>query len=284
MGKIIGIIAIILLLFTIWCLLKTEFVTWNNKTEGSATINGKTGLTVYTVSDGTITIKGTLADFLGKDANNSALPLSFYAASKVTKGTDGKLVESPAKLDVDNVSLYKYIDIAGFSKEIDLSFTGKELSSNMGGMRVGFDLPNLGLFKENLSNLVILDETDNYYYIDEAKANLLIKAAGVDVEIQTFRNAIFSYKRDAWIKLYSLVEILAPGQFAENRPDGKDTSLVELLDILVGDIFIVSSAARAAAGVAIQSADITIILKTTGDAVCWGLNVQSADTDISKTK
>ena len=165
-----------------------------------------------------------------------------------------------------------------------MSFTGKELSSNMGGMRVGFDLPNLGLFKENLSNLVILDETDNYYYIDEAKANLLIKAAGVDVEIQTFRNAIFSYKRDAWIKLYSLVEILAPGQFAENRPDGKDTSLVELLDILVGDIFIVSSAARAAAGVAIQSADITIILKTTGDAVCWGLNVQSADTDISKTK
>ena len=262
----------------------TELVTWNNKTEGSATINGKTGLTVYTVSDGTITIKGTLANFLGKDANNSALPLSFYAASKVTKGTDGKLVESPAKLDVDNVSLYKYIDIAGFSKEIDLSFTGKELSSNMGGMRVGFDLPNLGLFKENLSNLVILDETDNYYYIDEAKANLLIKAAGVDVEIQTFRNAIFSYKRDAWIKLYSLVEILAPGQFAENRPDGKDSSLVQLLDILVGNTFIVSDLARAAAGAAIQSADITIILKTTGDAVCWGLNVQSADTDISKTK
>ena len=263
-----------------------EFITWANKSEDPATINGQTGLTVYTVTDGTITIKGTLEQFLGSTAAKSALPLSFYAASQI-KEENGQLVRFPAKLDVDLVSIYKLISInlifTKWEKEIDMSFSGKDLSAKMNNMRVGFDLPNVGLFKDGVSNLIVLDETKNYYYIDETKANTLIKAAGVDVEIQTFRDAIFNSSRDAWLKLYSLVEKLAPGQFAENRPDGKDTSLVELLDMLVDDEFY-SDGVRSAAGAMIKSADITIILKTTGEAVCWGLNVQSADTDISKTK
>lgn len=258
-----------------------EFVTWNQKSEDGATINGQTGLNVYTVKDGSITIKGTLEQFLGKTSSESALPLSFYAGSQV-KEENGQLITYPAKLDVELVQIYKNIDVVVFKKEIDMSFSGKDLSSNMNNMRVGFDLPIVGLFKDNISNLIVLDETKNYYYIDEAKANKLIKAAGVDVEIQTFRDAIFNSSQDAWKQLYKLVQLLAPGQFAENRADGQDTALVQLLDLMIKD-GIAGGIARPMVGGVIKTADITIVLKTTGEAVCWGLNVQSKDTDISKS-
>ena len=273
----------------------TDFVTWDNKSESTATINGQQGLKVYTVSNGTITIKGTLADFLGKDKNNSALPLSFYAASKVTQGPDGKLVESPANLEVKSVSIYKHIlievpkyiifgsPVVWMDKEIDMSFAGEDLSANMGGMRVGFDLPKLGLFQEDLNknNLIILDETDNYYYLDENKANTLIKSAGVDFQIQGFRDAIFDADYDAWVGLYNLARKLAPGQFNDLNGGKGDTALGELLNGLIDDGAL-GGIIRGVATIMIQSADITIVLQTTGDAVCWGLNVQSKDTDISK--
>lgn len=278
----------------------TEFITWDmGKTKNSlATINGTKDISIKTITDGDILIEGTLGAFLGDSKTTSALPISFYAASKVERTSDGNYVKLPAELDVASVRLYAHIVIEFivklFDKVVDISFDGEDLSRKLGGMRVGFELSPIGSFNDDLSNLIILDEAANYYYIDEEKANVLLEGADIYVDsnsngkadeneyfkVQDFRNAIFEGTKESWLKIYSLVEKLAPGQFAENNEAQEDTALVKLLDLLIADTTV--DEVRALAGGYIQDAVITIVLKTSGEAVCWGLKVQSTDGDLPK--
>lgn len=267
-----------------------EFVSWNNTTQSPATINGQSGLKVYTVTDGVITIQGGFGEFLGETASNSALPLAFYAASKLKKGEQGTIESSLAKLDVANVKVDADVNMdigIKFNKTITFNFTGEQLSQKMGNMRVGFDLQPVGYFGEDSNNLIVLDDAANYYYIDEEKANYLVNNALEDedgkikdangniiegVKIQDFRDALFNGSSDGWNKLIILANKLAPTQMSG--------TLGELLKYVPS----MDESTRKSLGQQLGAGQIIITLKSTGEAVCWGLNVQSTAGDIPKTK
>ena len=264
-----------------------EFVAWSNTTQSPATINGQSGLKIYTVSDGTITIQGRFADFLGQTATDCALPLAFYAASKMSKGDDGVFEGTRAKLDVESVRVYADVAInmvVEFDKTVEFAFSGEQLSEKMGGMRVGFDLNPIGHFGEDNNNLIVLDDAANYYYIDEAKANYLVTDALKDengkitdsngneideVTVQDLRDVLYNGSSDSWNKLILLAQKLAPGQFSSG------SSLGELLGMVPS----MPANVRKDLGSQLGNGQIIIKLKSTGEAVCWGLNVQSTAGD-----
>ena len=262
-----------------------ELVAWSNTIQSPATINGQEGLQVYTVTDGIITIQGRFADFLGQTEKECALPLAFYAASKMSKNQNGVYEEKMAKLEVESVKVYADVNmnliITQFNKAITFEFDGKQLSENMGGMRVGFDLNPIGNFSDNNNNLIVLDDAANYYYIDESKANSLIYSALADedgkikdengneivggVKVDDFRKVLYEGDADGWNKLILLAKKLAPGQFVEGNSLGQLLGYVPSLD----------DNTRKSLGSKLGDGQIIIKLKSTGEAVCWGLNVQS---------
>lgn len=254
----------------------TEFITWDvGKTINSdVTINGNENISIKTIINGDILIKGTMGAFLGDAKTTSALPISFYAASKMLLDNDGNYTHSKSALDIAEVSLT--VSVLGYN--VNETFTGKQLSQNMKGMRVGFDLTPTGYFKESENNLLVLDLAKNYYYVDEDKADILLAAAGVSTQISDIRKAVYENDQEAWEDLLELAKILAPGQFKNEELGVKEDGTVgALLKYLVDN----STLRYGALGI-IRGAEIKIILRTTGEAVCWGLKVQSTDGDLPK--
>lgn len=254
----------------------TGFITWDiDKTKNSqATINGTKNISIKTIINGDILIKGTMGAFLGDAKTTSALPISFYAASKMLLDNDGNYTHSESALDIAQVSLT--VSVLGYN--VNETFTGKQLSQNMKGMRVGFDLTPTGYFKESENNLLVLDLAKNYYYVDEDKADILLAAAGVSTQISDIRKAVYENDQEAWEDLLELAKILAPGQFKNEELGVKEDGTVgALLKFLVDNRTL-----RAGALGIIRDAEIKIILRTTGEAVCWGLKVQSTDGDLPK--
>ena len=257
----------------------TEFITWNEEKTESKTvkINGQEGVEIKTVSDGTITISGTFDKFIGSSADNCALPLSFYAASKHSDST-------PAELKIKSMHVYCHLTASvwylfgtyNLDKVLDKTFTGEALSEKIGNLPISFSLEPIGDFSNN--NVIILKEVDSYYYLSEEKANGLIgnylKKEGVEFVIQDIRDAIYKNKDNAWTNLIAAMQKLAPAQF------GEDQALGALLGFL--EIPVVGGYIRSKVLDDIKAATLDVVLETTGDAICWGLNVQSPDTDISK--
>ena len=255
----------------------TKFITWDNKntTAGTATINGQPNVQIKTVSDGTITISGTFDQFIGDVAENCALPLSFYAASKHSDST-------PAGLKIKTMHVYCHLtaDVWGkeyMNEELNRTFTGEALSEKIGNLPISFSLDPLGDF--STGNVVILKEVDSYYHLSEKKTNDILagylKKEGVEFVIQDIRDAIYKNNDSAWSNLIDAMQTLAPAQFGKSEPLG---ILLSCLKIPV-----VGPAVRKDVLDDIKAATLDVVLETTGDAICWGLNVQSTDTDPSAT-
>ena len=255
----------------------TKFITWDDKntTAGTATINGQPNVQIKTVSDGTITISGTFDQFIGDVAENCALPLSFYAASKHSDST-------PAGLKIKTMHVYCHLtaDVWGkeyMNEELNRTFTGEALSEKIGNLPISFSLDPLGDF--STGNVVILKEVDSYYHLSEKKTNDILagylKKEGVEFVIQDIRDAIYKNNDKAWSNLIDAMQTLAPAQFGKSEPLG---ILLSCLKIPV-----VGPAVRKDVLDDIKAATLDVVLETTGDAICWGLNVQSTDTDPSAT-
>ena len=258
----------------------TKFITCDNDhtRSSAATINGQTNVQIKTVSDGTITISGTFDQFIGDKAENCALPLSFYAASKHSDST-------PAGLKIKSMHVYCHLTASVWylfgtyelDKVLDRTFTGEALSEKIGNLPISFSLESIGDFSSG--DVIILNEVNNYYYLSEEKTNLLLgnylKKEGVEFVIQDIRDAVYQNKDKAWNNLIAAMQKLAPAQFGADQPLGA------LLGFL--EIPIVGGYIREKVLDDIKAATLDVVLETTGDAICWGLNVQSPDKDLNTT-
>ena len=259
----------------------TEFITWdsNKTTSTSVKINGHNDIPVKIVNNGTIRISGTFDQFIGSSSDNCALPLSFYAASKHSDST-------PAGLKIKSMHVYCHLTASVWylfgtyelDKVLDRTFTGEALSEKIGNLPISFSLESIGDFSSG--DVIILNEANNYYYLSEEKTNLLLgnylKKEGVEFVIQDIRDAVYKNNDRAWSNLIDAMQKLAPAQFGADQPLG---ALLGLLEIPI-----VGGYVREKVLDDIKAATLDVVLETTGDAICWGLNVQSPDTDISTSK
>ena len=255
----------------------TEFITWdsNKTTSTSVNINGHNDIPVKIVNNGTIRISGTFDQFIGSSSDNCALPLSFYAASKHSNHT-------PAELKIATMHVYCHLtaDVRGknyLDKELDRTFTGDALSEKLGSIPISFILEPTGDF--STGNVIILKEVDNYYYLSEEKTNGLLgnylKKEGVEFIIEDIRDAVYKNNDRAWSNLIAAMQKLAPAQFGADQPLGMLLSCLK--------IPIIGPLVRKEVLDDIKAATLDVVLETTGEAICWGLNVQSTDTDPNST-
>lgn len=252
-----------------------KMVTWPDATVPyAASINGESGISVYSVNNNVITISGYMDKLIGKDANSGVLPISFYAASKVTRDSDGKFIENQAKLKLTSITL----DIFSVVKE---TITGESLTAKL-GINTYFEPSLIGLFD---NNLIILDEPPIYYYLDVAKAEGLLQSGlnnndefkksgliATDYNIGLIRSALLGSQKNAYKKLLDLARVIAPGQFKETSPNGEDAMLGSVLRSCASSS-IGGGILRATIAGAMYMSPLTITLTTEGDVAFWGMNI-----------
>ena len=257
-----------------------EYITWpENTTTTLANVNGaKT--TIYNVpTNGIVTITGTLGEFLGATAEESILPISFYAASPVIKESSGILNEIASQLSINTISV-NALNI------ITKTITAQEIANKF-KFPISFSLNPAGVFSD-LNNLILLNESTNHYYLSESKANSLLaqalKDANVSFVMDDLRKALYEGNLDSWQQVVNLAKKFAPGQFSvEDGGGASETGKLGslLLNILDEDL---TDDGRKNIGAVLMTAGITITLKTTGEAACWGMNIQSKDAAVEQAK
>ena len=261
-----------------------SFVDWGDATSvNKATINGTANIDLYTIKNETIVISGGISDFLGRSAGGGVLPLSFFASSKVKIIDDGSVVESPAKLSLKSI----YVNVLNVA---DVTIEGSAIDETI-GINVTFDPVLLGNF--NLNNIIVLNEGEAHYSIDEAKADYLIKTGlaesdkfnnrtihsdikATDYNVGLFREAMFNMSQSAWLKLYKLAQVMAPGQFKEFNAEKEDTPLGGLLRGCA-DSSVKGIGYRVGVSAAVSLATMEVALETSGEVAMWGMNINGGE-------
>ena len=272
----------------------SDFITWPN--EGiSGSVNGAKA-TIYTVNkDGNLTMTAKLGDFIGPTQERSVLPLSFYAATP-DEGDD-------LQLTIETVALY----VGGIKvKEFEYSTLQTKL-----GFDFKLPLRFAPCSPNSWRNIIVFNEA-MHYYLDEAKAQPFIKAAGVDLSFDDLRKAFYkgngnnweTQNQIAWDKFIKALLKFAPGQFNVEEVDGilvDKTSKVPIFDedgdfaytedgklILKGDdlgntilgIYSQPAVERVNDVLELLNYAVALKLKSNANAVFWGLNIQSRDKDV----